>query len=258
MDDDDIVNQPAHRILASLGKRVLRPGGKELTLSLLDALEIDEEDDVIEFAPGTGFSAERVLDREPRSYTGIDLNREAVADLEAKFGGPRREFIVGNATNTELSDEAADVVYGEAMLTMHPDDGKASIIEESFRLLRSGGRYGIHELCLTSDDLDEETKATIQRNLAGATNVNTRPQTRAEWVKLLESAGFSVTWQSTAPMHLLEPQRVISDEGVLGALKFGFNMLTHPTARERIRELRRAITKHEQHMNAIALVAKKP
>jgi len=258
MDDTDIANQPAHWLLANLGKRVLRPGGKELTLSLLDALEIDTEDDVVEFAPGVGFTAERVFDCEPQSYTGIDLSREAVADLESKFGGPGREFIVGNAANAELSDEAADVVYGEAMLTMHPDDGKASIVEEAFRLLRSGGRYGIHELGLTPDDLDEETKTTIQRDVAGATNVNARPQTVAEWVELLESAGFSVTWQSTAPMHLLEPRRVLADEGVLGTLKFGFNVLTHPTARERVRELRGAFTEHEHNMNAIALVAEKP
>jgi SAM-dependent methyltransferase len=254
----DLAEQPAHWVLAEMGKRVLRPGGKELTLELIDALDIGPADDVVEFAPGVGFTAERVLDRGPRSYTAVELSREAAADLERRFGGPDREIVVGNAAKTELDDGVADVVYGEAMLTMHPDDGKASIIEEAYRLLRPGGRYGIHELGLEPNDLAEVTKTTIQSDLAEATKVNARPQTSAEWVVALETAGFEVAWQATAPMHLLEPRRVIDDEGLFGALRFGVNVATHPDARQRIRKLRRTFKRHAGHMNAITLIAKKP
>jgi SAM-dependent methyltransferase len=237
---------------------VLRPGGKELTLELIDALDIGPSEDVVEFAPGVGFTAERVLDRNPRSYTAVELSREAAADLERRFGGPDREIVVGNAANTELDDGAADVVYGEAMLTMHPADGKASIIEEAHRLLRSGGRYGVHELGLEPDDLAEETKTTIRTNLAAATKVNARPQTGSEWVAALEAAGFDVVWQAAAPMHLLEPRRVIDDEGLIGALRFGANVVTHPDARRRVRQLRRTFNRHAEHMNAITVVAEMP
>jgi SAM-dependent methyltransferase len=254
----DLAEQPAHWVLAEMGKRVLRPGGKELTLELIDALDVGPADDVVEFAPGVGFTAEHVLDRDPRSYTAVELSREAAADLERRFGGPDREIIVGNAANTELDDGVADVVYGEAMLTMHPDDGKASIIEEAHRLLRPGGRYGIHELGLEPDDLAEETKTTIRTDLARATKVNARPRTRVEWVTALEDAGFEVVRQATAPMHLLEPRRVIDDEGLFGALRFGINVATHPDARRRIRQLRRTFGRHADRMNAITLIAEKP
>ncbi|WP_049928358.1 class I SAM-dependent methyltransferase [Halopiger goleimassiliensis] len=254
----DVTEQPAHWLLAEMGKRVLRPGGKELTLELLDALDAGPADDVVEFAPGVGFTAERVLERTPQSYTAIELDRDAAADLERRFDGPNREIVVGNAANTELDDGVADVVYGEAMLTMHPDDGKASIVEEAHRLLRSGGRYGVHELALEPNDLDDETKATIRRDLAAATKVNARPQTSSEWISLLEDAGFDVVWKATAPMHLLRPRRVLDDEGLVGAVRFGVNVLTHPGARRRVRDLRRAFTAHERHMNAIALIAEKP
>ena len=43
---------PGHWLLARMGKRVLRPGGIELTRQMLDALNIRESDDVVEFAPG--------------------------------------------------------------------------------------------------------------------------------------------------------------------------------------------------------------
>jgi SAM-dependent methyltransferase len=254
----DLAEQPAHWVLAEMGKRVLRPGGKELTLDLIETLEVGPADNVVEFAPGVGFTAERVLDRNPRSYTAVELSREAAADLERRFGGPGREIVVGNAANTELDNGVADVVYGEAMLTMHPDDGKASIIEEAHRLLRSGGRYGIHELGLEPEDLPEETKSRVRTDLAAATKVNARPQTGTEWVTALEAAGFEVTWRATAPMRLLEPRRVIDDEGLLGALRFGVNVATRPDARRRIRELRRTFKRHADRMNAIALVAEKP
>lgn len=253
----DLAERPAHWLFKEMGKRVLRPGGKEFTRDLIDALEVGPEDDVVEFAPGVGFTAERVLDRDPRSYTAVELSQEAAADLERRFGGPDREIVAVNAANTELDDGVADVVYGEAMLTMQPDDGKASIVEEAHRLLRSNGRYGIHELGLEPDDLDGETRATIQSEIADATNVNARPQTVSEWTELLEAAGFEVTWQATAPMHLLEPRRVIDDEGLVGAIRFGVNVLTHPDARRRIRKLRGTFNRYEHHMNAIALVAEK-
>ncbi|WP_369808783.1 hypothetical protein [Parabacteroides sp. Marseille-P3160] len=39
-----------HWVLAGMGKRVLRPGGKELTLRLMEGLQIGPADEVIEFA----------------------------------------------------------------------------------------------------------------------------------------------------------------------------------------------------------------
>ena len=58
---------PGHWLLARMGKRVLRPGGVELTRQMLDALDIGASDDVVEFAPGLGLTARAALEREPRS-----------------------------------------------------------------------------------------------------------------------------------------------------------------------------------------------
>ena len=45
---------PGHWLLARLGKRVLRPGGLELTSRLLANLAIGPADAVVELAPGLG------------------------------------------------------------------------------------------------------------------------------------------------------------------------------------------------------------
>ena len=250
-------DQPAHWVLVEMGKRVLRPGGKALTTALVDALGIGPNADVVEFAPGTGFTARLALERSPRSYTGVELDRDAANALAEEIAGPNREVIVGNAADTDLESASADVVYGEAMLTMQPADAKREIVGEASRLLRADGRYGIHELGLVPDELDERTKAEIREDLSEVTRVNARPLTESEWLEVLESEGFEVTWIGRAPMALLSPRRVVDDEGVARALKIGFNVLTTPPARRRIRSMRSVFDRYDEHLNAVAAVAEK-
>jgi hypothetical protein len=47
-----VAKVPGHWLLARLGKRVLRPGGLELTRKLLGQWAISQNDRVIDFAPG--------------------------------------------------------------------------------------------------------------------------------------------------------------------------------------------------------------
>ena len=93
---------PGHWLLASMGKRVLRPGGIELTRQLLIDLAIGERDDVVEFAPGLGVTARMTLARRPRSYTAIERDREAAATVETYLTGPHQQCIVGTAEQTGL------------------------------------------------------------------------------------------------------------------------------------------------------------
>lgn len=252
-----IDTRQGHWLLSKMGKRVLRPGGKELTLQLLNGMHFQHIDDVIEFAPGTGYTAFQVLHKHPKTYTGVELNEEAAARLKSKINGPGRQIVVGDASATDLPDECADKVYGEAMLTMHVDKRKSMIIREAHRLLRPGGYYGIHELGLTPDDLDEETKAKVQRELSLCIKVNARPLTQSEWRALLEKEGFEIVSIYTNPMLLLETRRIVDDEGLFRSLKIGFNILRDPSARKRINEMRCVFNKYNREMNAIAIVARK-
>src|SRR3954470_13602488 len=62
---------PGHWVLARMGKRVLRPGGMELTRRMLASLDINSSDDVVEFAPGLGVTARLTLALAPKSYTAV-------------------------------------------------------------------------------------------------------------------------------------------------------------------------------------------
>lgn len=248
---------PGHWLLARLGKRVLRPGGREMTCRMIEALDISPTDAVIEFAPGLGATARLTLQRRPASYTAVERDQDAAALVQRFLQAPQQRCVVGLAEDTGLPDAAATVVYGEAMLSMQTPEQKARIVAEAHRLLKPGGRYAIHELCLTPDDLDESIKRQIQEELAEAIHHGTRPLTRAEWRSLLESEGFSIQTEAQAPMHLLEPRRIIQDEGMFGAVRFAFNVLVHREARQRVLAMRRVFARHRDHLAAIMLVGRK-
>jgi len=245
---------PGHWLLARLGKKVLRPGGLELTRHLLKSLDIQPCDAVVEFAPGMGATAQLALECNPASYIAIERDEAAAAALRQKLEAPHREFRTGSADATGLPDACATVVYGEAMLTMQTPEMKARIVREAARLLKAGGRYGIHELCLVPDELDEATEREIAQALGGSIHVGARPLRVCEWRALLEGEGLTVEAEHRVPMELLEPARLIADEGVNGALHIVWNALHDAEALARVREMRAVFRKYQDHLAAIALV----
>lgn len=247
---------PGHWLLARLGKRVLRPGGIELTRRMLDGLAIATNDTVVELAPGLGTTARLALERRPASYIGVERDEAAVASTQRFLRPGTDECRRGVAAKTNLAPDSASVLYGEAMLTMQTAPQKSAIVQEARRVLQPGGRYGIHELALRPDDLETAEKDRIQRELSDVIHVGARPLTTREWRELLESAGFSIIEVSTAPMHLLRPTRLLADEGLLGSLRIGFNLARTPAAWGRVAAMRRAFRKYEARLCAVMIVAR--
>ncbi|MFG3264467.1 methyltransferase domain-containing protein [Streptomyces bobili] len=254
----DAGRMPGHWLLARLGKRVLRPGGAELTHWMLDALDLGPRDRVVELAAGLGATARLALARRPAAYTAVDRDAAAVAALSVLgAGGPTRvRAIRSDAADTGLPDGDATAVYGEAMLTMQPSAAKRRVVREARRLLDgSAGRYAIHELCLLPDDLDPALADRIAADLQDAIHVGARPLTPTGWSELLADEGFTVTAHRTAPMALLEPRRLVADEGLVPALRIVGRMLRDPVALRRVRHMRRVFRRHSAHLGAIGLLA---
>ena len=245
---------PGHWVLARLGKRVLRPGGMELTRRMLASLGIREADDVVEFAPGMGVTARLTLALRPASYTAVERDEAAAEVVRGYLAGDRRRCVLGSAAETGLPAASATVVYGEAMLTMQTDEMKRQIVREAARLLVPGGRYAIHEMCLR-DGVEGDVRSDVERALTGVVHHGVRPLSVSEWRRLLEGEGFEVKATETAPMALLEPARVIRDEGFLRALRFAFNVLRDTDARRRVFEMRRVFRRQRAHITAVAITA---
>jgi SAM-dependent methyltransferase len=256
MPDRKTADLPGHWLFARLGKRVLRPGGLGLTHRMLADANLPGAD-VVELAPGMGRTAREILARTPGTYTGVEADENA-AGVVRSVVGDKGKVVTGEASETGLPAGSADVVVGEAMLTMQTNAHKAEIAREAFRVLRPGGRYAIHELSLQPNDVAESVKEDVRSALARSIKVNARPLTAEEWTELLTAAGFTVEKISYAPMALLEPHRLIADEGLVGALRFVFNVLRDPDARARVLHMRATFRRHRNNMAAIELIAAKP
>ena len=248
---------PGHWVLARLGKRVLRPGGMELTRRMLTALKVTAQDDVVEFAPGMGITAQLTLRAKPATYTAVERDEAAARIVRGYLKGESQTCIVASAGDTHLPSESASVVYGEAMLTMQPTETKRQIIREAHRLLKKNGRYGIHEMCLVAEDLKDESRKQTERELTGVVHHGVRPLTITEWSALLKSEGFKIQSIHETSMSLLEPGRLVRDEGVFGALRFLRNLLRDAEARQRVLEMRAAFRGNRKNLRAIAITATK-
>jgi SAM-dependent methyltransferase len=246
-----------HWVLARAGKRVLRPGGIELTRKMLDVLAIGLQDRVVELAPGLGVTARMVLRRRPLAYWGVEREPGAVGQLRQRLAGSTVEIVPGRAEESGLPDACASVVYGEALLSMQNQQQKSQIVAEACRLLATGGRYGIHELCFLPDDIPDHLRQEIQAAMSKEIHVGVQPLCRNEWIRLFDENGLTVTWSGKAPMHLLEPRRLLQDEGFIGSLRIVFRMATKPMLRRRILAMRRVFSKYGEHLGAISLVGQR-
>ena len=252
--DRDEAHLQGHWLLAKLGKKVLRPGGKKLTNWMIDNANPTNKR-VVEFAPGLGITAAEILDRNPKTYTGVDQDPDAatattLSTKQARLGIPT-EVINGVASDTGLPAGSADLVVGEAMLTMQGEKGKAAIVSEANRILATGGRYAIHELLLTPNNVDQTVADNLRKALATTIKVNARPLTATEWSELLENNGFKVLSIKVAPMGLLQPKQMIEDEGPR-VLKIMFNLARNPQARKRVLAMRKVFSENAQNLGAIS------
>ncbi|PIF04662.1 MAG: SAM-dependent methyltransferase [Propionibacterium sp.] len=250
---------PGHWLLAKMGKRVLRPGGLGLTKQLLAALAVGAEDRVVELGPGIGRTAELLLAEPYRSYRAVEANEQASQDLVDLLAKHHDTAVAhGDARETGLPSESADVVVSEAMLTMQSAADKEKIAQEAWRVLAPGGRWGIHELSFRPDDLDPQISNEVAKELSRTIKVGARPLTEKDWLAMFTAIGFEVQWVGQADMRLIEPSRVIADEGFSGALRFFNNVRRNPEARKRILRMRKVFRTHRRNLAAIGAVLVKP
>jgi hypothetical protein len=247
---------PGHWVLARLGKKVLRPGGLGATRMLLKQMNITRRDDVVEFAPGMGLTAEMILQSSPASYTGVERDVPAARRLRSVLDGRGRVYD-GSAESSGLPTMCASRVVGEAMLSMHPIQVKEAIIAEASRLLTPGGLYGIHELVLRPDNAAPRVRRELCSTMSKVIHQGVTPLSTREWLALLDEHDFVPVSVEYVPFRLLNPARLVADEGWPGALKFGWNLLRDKDARKRVLAMRKVFSKYRDNLSAIVIVARK-
>lgn len=244
-----------HQVLATAGKKILRPGGKAATEQLFARANFKPGDTVLELASSFGYSAIALAKRFGVRVVGVEKNPESVdrarANVKAAGLSGRVEIVEGDIFQLEQIPGTFDFVLGEAILTMHSAAGKAKILAGARDRLKPGGQFLAHEL------LVREREEEIRGELARAIRVNSNPLSEAEWQQTCQQAGLTVTQYTTGKMGLLDPKQMIQDEGIGGTVRIFWNVLTQGEIRDRVLKMRRIFARYRNELGYIILCATK-
>ena len=112
---------------------------RDLIDSLVAALRLDRQSDVLEVGCASGFLA-RGLSPSVRAYTGVDVSKEALA-VARRLALPNATFRTADGTNLPFDDDTFDAACCYDVFTNFPAfDIGAAIIKDMLRVVKPGGR----------------------------------------------------------------------------------------------------------------------
>ena len=118
----------------------------------LELAAIQDGDDVLEVAVGTGLAFEKILETNPTGRNeGIDLTQAMLARAEKKAkssGSENYRLQLGDAYDLDFPDDSFDVLINNYMFDLLPEQDFATVLAEFRRVLRPGGRLAMVNMTL--------------------------------------------------------------------------------------------------------------
>lgn len=244
---------PGHQVLATAGKKILRPGGKAATQQLLTWANFQPGETLLELAASFGESAIEIAKKYKVRVVGMEKNPDSVAkareNIKAAGLSDQITIIEGDIFHLDEMTDKFDYVLAEAILTMQSDVGKAKILSGVKNCLKPGGKFLSHEM-LVRDNAEQ-----VRKSLSESIRVNANPLTVSQWSNLCRDAGLTLQQQQTGNMGLLNLNQMINDEGLFGTVKIIWNVLTKPNLRHRVLQMRRSFQQQGKNLGYIVFIS---
>lgn len=244
-----------HQVLAAVGKKILRPGGRLATEQLFQWAGFKPGETVLELASSFGYTAIALAQRYKVRVVGVEKNPSSVArardNVKAAGLTDQIEIIEGDIFHLDRIAQQFDYVLAEAILTMQSPSGKAKLLSAIRDRLKPEGKFLSHEL------LARNREAEIHRALAQVIRVNSTPNSESNWLAICEAAGLKVQQHQTGAMGLLNLRQLVQDEGIIDTMRILWNILSCPELRERVLAMRRVFQQYQQDLGYIVLCAKR-
>lgn len=113
----------------------------------LELAAIQNGEDVLEVAVGTGLAFEKILRANPSGRNeGIDLTEAMLTRAErkaAKSGSSNYRLEIGDAYDLDFPDASIDVLINNYMFDLLPQQDFLTVLKEFKRVLRPGGRLAM-------------------------------------------------------------------------------------------------------------------
>ena len=143
---------------------------------------------VLDLGAGAGFDCFLASDRVGKSgkVIGVDMTPEMLdrARENAKKGNyDNVEFRLGEIENLPVADNSVDVVISNCVINLAPD--KKRIFEETYRVLKPGGRLMVSDIVLL-----KELPDFVKNSIAAYVGCVSGAVMKDEYIRAIEAAGF--------------------------------------------------------------------
>lgn len=178
----------------STSRRVMRPGGLELTKEVLKIINPEPGWSVLDVACGLGATLQLLAEQFKCQTYGLDLSVKILKEARTSFlkGEDTRftEFICADSEFLPLREELFDVIICECSLSLFPNKQRA--LSEMVRTLKVGGKLVLTDVILKDQAIkDVEGAAGWCMCVAGA-------ETLEGYISLVESSGLKVSYYRDA------------------------------------------------------------
>jgi len=230
----------------------MRPGGPAMVRRAIEGAGLDEGARVVELAPGLGVTTEALVACGPRSWTGVEPDVLAAGHLGRSFGGPGRTVVQAPVDETGLEDGSATVVVADALLGTLSGDGRAAVLAEAARLLRSGGRVALHDITgaagAAGDGALRRDLESVGLSLLGVDS----------WRVALEAAGLVVVGSIAGPLDLPVQRDLMREAGPRTAVGITREVALDASVRGPALAAREVLARHAPSLRSVVLVAEVP
>lgn len=153
--------------------------------------KLKEGETVIDLGCGAGFDVFLAAKKVGSSgkAIGVDMTKEMLDKANRNKENAKAEnvsFVESPITKIELPDGIADCIISNCVVNLVPEDEKQLVFNETFRLLKSGGRVAISDILVKKElpDRLKNSMALYVGCIAGASQVQ-------DYEKYLRKAGFN-------------------------------------------------------------------
>ena len=243
-----------YKFMATIGKRVIHPGGRASTQALLARARITAASRVLDVGCGVATTAIEIARRSGAQVTALDIAplmlERAEANIRATKMTGRVTVRQGDICALPFDDSSFDVVIAEAV-TMFADRRRAAA--ELARVSVPGGQVLATEFCWRTPPTQQARQVFLGQVCPGMAF-----DTVDDWVQIYSSAGLVNVETQTGPFEMMTPRGFLADEGPAHSLAIMTRVAARPANIRKMAWLMPRMAKAVPYLGYVLVASEKP
>lgn len=244
-----------YTLMAVLGKKVIRPGGRVSTETIFRMGGFQADQSVLDIGCGVGTTAIEIASRFGCRVTALDIDglmlEYAGKNIRKTAVAERITLKQGDIQALPFPDGAFDIVTIEAV-SMFTRDQRTSI-QEAARVCRPGGYLFDHEFVWV-----KPPPANLRVIFDSLVCPGMSFETEREWAELYSSAGQIDIRSVPVPFNLLTPGGMLRDEGIMGTAIFTGRVMSRWAYITRMLWLIRVLLRLSPYLGSVVIASTRP